>query len=90
MRPSAVARYILRTTDLEAAANDLNSPPKPQGWQEMLQNMITEWGSALKADPSKPGMLVLSQNARECNTTFEVSHTHAYFRGLAVCCRKVR
>lgn len=31
MRPVSVARYILRETDLEVLATDINDPPKPAG-----------------------------------------------------------
>jgi len=75
IRPSAVARYLLRHTDLGAAANDINAPPKPADWQEILEEMLRDWGSALVADASKPKMVVLSQmrqSDRQCNTTFEV------------------
>lgn len=72
VRPSTVAGYMLRNADLEMVANDINSPPKQTGWQQMLEQMISE-RSLLIADPAKPGFLVLSQFGRKCNTTFEVS-----------------
>jgi predicted cobalt transporter CbtA len=71
LRPSPVARYMLRTTDLEATASDVNSPPKPRGWQDRLEEMIKE-RSLFVVDPAKPGMVILSQNGRQCNTTFKV------------------
>jgi hypothetical protein len=71
LRPSPVARYVLRSADLEIAAADITNPPKPLGWQEILENMIRE-SSVLIADPAKPGLVMLSQNGGQCNATFQV------------------
>lgn len=71
LRPSPVARYVLRSADLEIAAADITNPPKPLGWQEVLENMIRE-SSVLIADPAKPGLVMLSQNGGQCNATFQV------------------
>lgn len=66
VRPLATARFVLRNTDLAAAA----APRRPPGWQQQLAEAFGERGSRLVAID---GFVVLTLNNRACNTTFEVT-----------------
>jgi hypothetical protein len=73
-RPTTVARYVLNTADLAALVaregRTAAASPKPPDWQEQLRGAFGDRGNALLGEQGR--FVVLRQNNRRCNTTWEV------------------